>query len=205
MTRFISLLVLCGSALVHAPAARAQERSPHAWRVGLVADFPTFRGASRDTLEAEATSVRPGQALALGVSVARVWAAWDATLDVSYLPSHVEAESPELLVRARSATLERLRLAPLLGRRLTGLSTGGLWLQAGPTLDFWSLDGSEDRTVVGAQGRLALRLPMGRFELENVVAYQWSPGPFRAGELPPGYARRALRAVAVGANLRLGL
>lgn len=205
MKHLAVLLLACCVALVRAVPAGAQDHPVRAWHVGLAADLPAFFGASRDTIEVEGTSVRPGQALALGLSVARAWHAWDATLDLTYLPSHVEAASPELLVQARGITLERLRLAPLLGRRLAGLPTGSLWLQAGPTIDFWSADGNDSRTVVGAQGRLALRLPLGRFELENVLAYQWSAGPFREDELPAGYARRALHAVAVGANLRFGL
>jgi hypothetical protein len=203
LVRAVLSLALC---LVHPALALAQSApAAHGWSLGISTDLASFRGGAEDTTGGSVTSVRPGQALAIGVSLRRGGRTWDVALETSLLSSHIEAASPEARLQLLTSTFDRLRLAPLLGRRVASLGAGSLWLAAGPTLDVWRAPESDGRVVAGAQGRLLLRVPLGRVELENVVGLHWSSGPFDPAELPDGVRSRALRSVTVGGNLRLGL
>lgn len=201
MRRATSLTLLL--ALAAAPALAAQVERP-TWSVAFRGDLASFRGAGIDTLEAERSNARPSGAVGFGMGVTRRWGAWETTVESSYLPSHLEIETPAMVVRERVATFARFRVQAVVARRLATAGGTDVLLGAGPTYDHWSLDGEDGRSRWGAEARLTLRHRLGRVALENIVAYGWSPGPFAADELPPGYERRSLRTLTLGGSLVYG-
>jgi len=216
----ISFALPCSFALASGQALVAQTRSDtpaarepvkaRAWSIAATASLTSFHGAASmaapsSTDDATSITVRPSQGIALDLAAARQWHTWTVSVGVSYLPTRVEAVSSDVAVQDRTKDLERVRFTLTLARHLVRIGTGRLEVRAGPTLDDWSADGEDGRTVPGGTAALALQLPAGPITLEHVLGFSWSPGPFRAAELPDGYTRQSLRAVSIGVGIRRGL
>ena len=179
------------------------QSQPAAWSVGVMTSLTSFRGAAR-TAGADSVSVRPGQGISLGLAVTRRWNPWAVSIGIDYLPTRLEAVAPDFVVQDRTGDLERVRLLATLSRRVARLGTGALELRLSPALDTWTAGNEDRRTVVAGEVALAAALPVGPCTLENTLGIGWSPGPFRATELPAGYERRSLRTIRAGIGLSIG-
>ena len=190
--------------LIAAPPLAAQS-ADRTWSIAATASLTGFRGAALDTTVDGGIAVRPSQGLALDLALARRWGPWALSIGANYLPTHIEAVSSDVAVQTRTESLDRVRLAILVGHRVAQVGSARFELRAGPVLDNWSTEGSDGRTTAGGQLQLALQLPVGGMTLENVMGFGWSPGPFREEELPAGYRREGLRTTTVGMGIKVGL
>jgi hypothetical protein len=110
-----------------------------------------------------------------------------------------------VLIEAREPAVGRTRLGLSLRGTLARRDGARLLLDAGPTLDVWSPDGSESRSSAGASARLALEMNAGPALIENAVGLGLSKGPLDAADLPEGYERSTLRTLTVTIAARFGL
>ncbi|MGH7701784.1 MAG: hypothetical protein ACREMO_01710, partial [Gemmatimonadales bacterium] len=78
-------------------------------------------------------------------------------------------------------------------------------LGGGPTLDAWTIASFDGRISLGGQARLALRIPLGRWEVENTASVGWSQSPFTASDIPPGVELRTLRSQSLAWGIRYRL
>lgn len=201
------VLHLLGTSLLFAAnaAAQAPERGG-GWRLSVGADALRFAGVARDTStppQARA-SLRPNGRVGLHAALARSFGAWGAELEVGWAGGHASAANSVVAIEDKTAELSRIRVAPAVNRRVTRLGNGELALTLGPTLDIWLVDGAQ-RPRVGAEARLALRVPVGSVELENRITAGLSSSPVSREDLQEGFALSGLRAVAVGTGLRIRL
>jgi hypothetical protein len=194
--------MLAAIPLARAPLA-AQTQAP-AWALTATASLESFRGAASDTT-ASGLAVRPSRSLAIGLGLIRRWRPWAVSLQVSHLTGHIEAVSDELVVQDRTEALDRTRLALMLARRIGQPGAGTLELRLGPTLDGWSIGNDDVRSTIGGAIQLAIDFPAGPVTFEHALGVSWSSSPFRAAELPEGYRRVGLRAVALSAGIRCPL
>jgi hypothetical protein len=192
-----------GFVLTLAPPLAAQTRQA-SWSLAASAALAGFRGAAMDTTAGN-VAVRPSQGIAFGVGLARRWSTWGVSLEISHLPVHVEAVSPEVVVQDRAEDFDRTRLAAMVTRRVARPGAGALELRLGPTVDGWSLGGKEVRGAIGGQAQLAIDFPVGPVKLEQVFGVGWSSSPFRTAELPENYRRSALRTMTVGIGVQFVL
>jgi len=125
-------------------------------------------------------------------------------LEVGWAGGHASAANSVVAIEDKTAELSRLRVATALSRRLTGVGSGQLALALGPTFDIWLVDGAQ-RSRVGAEARLTLRVPVGSVELENRISAGLSSSPVVREDLEEGFALNGLRALAFGTGLRIRL
>ncbi|MBA3345968.1 MAG: hypothetical protein H0T44_11855 [Gemmatimonadales bacterium] len=201
------VLHLLGTSLLFAASAVAQapERSG-GWRLSLGADALRFAGVARDTSappQAQA-SLRPNGRLGLHMALARSFGLWGAELEVGWAGGHASATNRVVAIEDKTAELSRIRVAPALSRRLMGVGNGEIALALGPTFDLWLVDGAQ-RSRVGAEARVALRVPVGSVELENRITAGLSSSPVIREDLQEGFALSGLRALAFGTGLRIRL
>lgn len=189
-----------------AQSAAGQSRQG-GWAIGLSGVKSSFAGASRDTMAIPgvSTEVRPEPRLGLQAELSWSGAAWEASLGLGFASGHLKADNSVLALEDKSTTCRRFRVSGSVGRRLAALGQNSLLLEAGPTVDRWSMTSFEGRFSFGAQMRLRFRVPLGRLDLENFAALGWSTSPFSPGDLPAGAQRLALRSLSVGSGLRYRL
>ena len=183
----------------------AQEQSGWALTFGIGRD--AFGGGSLDSVTATPTEVEvvPAPRLALEFGARRRFGGWDGGVSVGYAAGHLRAATEDVSVDSRSAGFSRYRLAGTLARRVTRLEGATLLATVGPVMDFWRGEGLGERLSWGGRAGLALRLPLGQVELENVVQFTIGGSPFDRASVPPGVVLRSLRtwSVGVAANYRL--
>ncbi|HXE56392.1 MAG TPA: hypothetical protein VNK43_00180 [Gemmatimonadales bacterium] len=209
--RLAQIVTLALVPLLLAGSTVAQQAPGSADRGGLRLSLgiarSSFRGALADTATIPDQDTELGPASRVGVDVELAWrrGAWEIGLGLGYSSGALRAETDDAATEDRTFSTDRFRAAIVVGRRIARLGANELLLAAGPTLDRWTLTGSDRETRFGAQAELALRIPLGAVELENSVAYGISGSPFDEAGLPPTMERRALRTLSVGAALRIGL
>jgi hypothetical protein len=106
-------------------------------------------------------------------------------------------------IRDLTADVTRYRLAIAISRAIAAVGTGELALELAPTLDRWSVDGTH-RTRGGAEGRLALRIPLGSWEVEQRLGFGLSGSPIEAADIGAA-EQRGLRTLMIGFGMRTRL
>jgi hypothetical protein len=134
------------------------------------------------------------------VTVARGFGDWRAQLELGLALGEAEAENDAVAVRDKTLDLSRYRLAPGVERRLTRVGAGELTAGVATTLDLWRASGNT-RPRLGAEGRVALKLPLGKLALENRLAFGLSGSPLDAEDLGDGFERSVLSWLAFGVGL----
>lgn len=199
--------VLAALALVLLARPTAGQSRPGGWALGLSGSKSSFAGASRDTLAVPGvrTEVRPEPKLGVQAELSWSNAVWEASLGLGFATGHLKADNSVLALEDKTTTCRRVRLSGSLGRRLAAVGQNSLLLEAGPTVDRWSMTSFQGRFSFGAQMRLRFRVPLGRLDLENFAALGWSTSPFSPADLPAGAERLALRSFSLGGGLRYRL
>ncbi len=192
--------------LAAAPPVVAQVPSEHhGWHLGGGADAVHFgHVAVSDAAPGVAARLRPSGRLAVHLTLARSAGPWNLSLEADWAEGRVEARNDVIAITDLTTDTDRYRLAVGLGRRLTPVGTGALYLQLAPTLDLWSLAG-ESRLRGGAELRLALRVPLGPVELEHRLGFGVSGSPVEATDVGSVSDERGLRALLVGVGVRTRL
>jgi hypothetical protein len=185
----------------------AQDSGPAAgWSLTLGGEGMRFGRVARDTaVPADRESdLRPNGRAGLRAMLARTVGAWEVQLELGWAQGDAEVSSPVLTVRDRTLDLSRYRLAPGLERRAGRVGAGELAVGLAPTLDLWTA-GGESRFRLGLEGRVALRVPLGRMALENRLALGLSGPPLNQEDLGDDFERKNLISAAFGVGLRLPL
>jgi hypothetical protein len=174
------------------------------WSLGLTGSYSDFRGGARD---GTGVTFEPSTRLDIGASAARQFGVWQVEAALSWAPGHLSSRDSTGQVAQLDflgESFPRVRVAPLIGRRLAAIGEGQLALLLGPTVDLWHQD-DQVRSRFGGQARLALQAPLGGLVVQNFVAYSISGSPFNESELPPGVGRENLQAISLGVEIRLRL
>jgi len=150
------------------------------------------------------TSLRPNGRTGVHAAVARGFGAWRAQFELGWAVGEAEAGNETVAVRDKTLDLSRYRLAPGVERRVAGIGAGELAIALSPTLDLWRAAG-DNHARLGAEARVALRLPLGGLALENRLSAGLSGSPLDAQDLGPGFETSTLEWVAFGVALWLPL
>lgn len=172
------------------------------WWLAFGGDGTWFGSIANTTAAlAELTAeIRPTRRTAVYLAVARGFGDWRAHLELGWAQGDAEAGNEMVSVRDKTLDLSRYRLAPGVERRVTGVGTGELALGLATTLDLWRASGNT-RPRLGAEGRVALRLPLGKLALENRLTAGLSGSPLDAEDLGDGFEMRSLSWLAFGVAL----
>jgi hypothetical protein len=196
-------LLAAASPLAAAPYLAAQVPADDSgWHLGGgVEAFRFGHVAVSDAAPGVAAEVRPSARPAVHLSVGRLSGVWSLDLEAGWAGGHLEAGNDALSIQDRTTDVTRYRLGIGLARRVAAVGSGFLAVALAPTLDLWTV-GGENRVRAGAEGRLALRVPLGAVELENRIGVGWSGNPIEARDIGDVSDLRGLRAVLVGIGLR---
>jgi hypothetical protein len=187
--------------------AQAQSTSQDSgWHFTVAAEGLHFSAAAVDTSAPPDTraSLRPSARVGVQVGLDRDFGWWEVGVSAGYAGGQAEVYNASVKLVDRTAPITRYRLAASAGRALTHVGSGRLVALAAPTADLWAVDG-DHRLRLGMEARLALRLPLGRFELENRITLGMSGSPIAQQDIGQGGARRRLRTLAVGVGVRAPL
>jgi hypothetical protein len=197
---FALLVLLPSSAFAQAPAWAS------GWWLSAGADGMRFGSVATSIpapLESE-TTLRPNGRTGVHAAVARGFGAWRAQFELGWALGEAEAGNETVAVRDKALDLSRYRLAPGVERRVAGIGAGELAIALSPTLDLWRAAG-DNHARLGAEARVALRLPLGSLALENRLSVGLSGSPLDAQDLGPGFETSTLEWVAFGVALWLPL
>ncbi len=188
------------------PAGLAGQSTGRPWSITLGVAGVRFGSTAHDTVSPDGSAVhlKPSGRVGIRAALRRTLGVWGIAVGVGWAQGDVEAANDAVAIRDRTADLSRYRLAAGVERRVARLGAGEVALGLGPTLDLWTLDG-DTRVRVGAEGGLALRVPLGSAVLENRIALGLSASPLEASEVGEEFQLRRLRAVEVGVGLRVPL
>jgi hypothetical protein len=191
--------------------AVAQSGAPAApwaggWWLALGGEGTWFSSiASTTDAPPEATAeIRPARRTGVHVAIARGFGDWRAQLELGWAQGDAEAGNEAVSVRDKTLDLSRYRLAPGVERRVAGVGAGELAIGVAVPLDLWRASGNT-RPRLGAEGRAALRLPLGKLALENRLAVGVSGSPLEAEDVGDGFEISSLRWLAFGVALWLPL
>lgn len=200
----ILVLTLPSGAVAQAAAPAATWAS--GWWLAVGGDGTWFSSiASTTDAPPEATAeIRPTRRTGVHVAIARGLGDWRAQLELGWAQGDAEAGNEAVSVRDKTLDLSRYRLAPGVERRVAGLGAGELAVGLAVPLDLWRASGNT-RPRLGAEGRVALRLPLGKLALENRLVVGLSGSPLDAGDVGQGFERGSLSWLAFGAALWLPL
>ena len=192
--------------LAASPPIAAQTQPVHnGWHLGGGVDAVRFAHVVVSVAQpGAAAEVHPSSRAALHLAVGRDLGHWDVGLEVGLAEGHIEASNDVVAVSDLTADVARYRLTIGICRRIAALGAGELGLELAPTLDLWSVDGS-DRTAGGGEGRLVLRVPLGSWELEHRLGVGLSESPIEAADIGDVAEARALRTLTIGLGLRARL
>ena len=189
-----------------APPAAAQSGAAPGWRLGVAIEAIRFGESLVDTLSADDTAagLRPDGRLGVRLALARAFGPWRAELQTGWAAGRIEVGTDVVSLKDKTSRVTRWRLAAGMGRRLGHLGTGEIELAAGPTLDWWQVSGA-DRVRAGAAAWLALRVPIGRWEMENRIGGGVSGSPLEPDDAGPQFRGRTQVSLSAGVGLRLPL
>jgi hypothetical protein len=190
-----------GSSAVAQTAAPAPSPA-NGWWLSLGVEGTRFSSIA-STIDAppEASAeIRPTRRTGVHLAVARGFGAWRAQLELGWAQGEAEAGNDVIVVRDQTLDMSRYRLAPGIESRVTGVGAGELTAALATTLDIWRASGNT-RPRLGAEARLALRLPLGKLALENRLAFGFSGSPLDAEDLGDGFERSSLSWLAFGVGL----
>ena len=187
-------------------AAPAAAQSATGWTLTLGLEGQHFATAAEDTVTAggAAVSLRPSGRIGGRLGLQRQVGSWGVGVTLGWAAGEVEAYNEAVAIRDRTADLSRYRVGLALERRVATVGTGALALAVSPGLDLWTVEGNT-RTRAGAEASAALRLPVGRFQVEQRLAFGLSGSPVEQSDVGEGFDLHALRTLVFGVGVRLSL
>jgi hypothetical protein len=202
----LAILVLALPSGAVAQTAAPDPQWAGGWWLALGGDGTWFSSIANTTgAPPEAVAdIRPTRRTGVRVAVARGFGSWRGQVEVGWAQGDAEAGNETVSVRDKTLDLSRYRLAPGVERRVAGVGAGELALGLAVPLDLWHAS-SNTRARLGAEGRVALRLPLGKLGLENRLAFGLSGSPLDAEDLGDGFERSSLTWLAFGVALWLPL
>ena len=198
----ISALITPALLAAAVPTFAQQPGASTAWGVGPTVAFVHFSAAGSDGEGAEAGF---GRAVGAGIAVERSVGPLALLLAIEQLTTHVQVRDDAVVIEPQEPAVGRTRLGLALRGTLARRDGARVVLDAGPTLDIWSPDGSESRSSAGAAARIAVEMDAGPVTVENALGFGVSKGPLEASDLPEGYERKTLRTVTITIAARIGL
>jgi hypothetical protein len=185
----------------------AAQSAGHPWQLSVISAGIRFAGASVNlSPSAAGAGLRPSQRFGLGAGlVRRLGDAWEAGLELGAARGHLEIEGSTLALERKDFAVHRYRAALAVTRRVVRVGTGEVAVGGAATVDHWQVESASSRTRVGGEARLALRVPAGRWTLDNTVSYGWSASPWNTDELTAEYRRESLKTLTFAAGLRFRL
>jgi hypothetical protein len=192
--------------LAASPPAVAQTHAVHnGWHLGGGVDALRFAHVVVSAAEpGAAAEVRPSNRAAFHVGVGRSIGPWEVGIEAGLAEGHIEARNDVVAISDLTADVTRYRLAIAISRAVAAVGTGELVLELAPTLDLWSVDGTQ-RTRGGAECRLMLRIPLGSWEVEQRLGFGFSGSPIETADIGDVAEERALRTLMIGFGLRTRL
>jgi hypothetical protein len=187
-------------ALVFTPSrGAAQIGRGEPWRLGVLVESLHFSRALVDgsAPASEATGLRPSGGVGAGVALARAGPSWRVELTASWAGLRPQADNTGAALIDKTSHLTRWQLGGAAERKLCAVGAGTLGLGAGPALDWWRITG-ESRVRIAGQATLALRLPLGGWELEHRLGLGVSASPFVPGDAGAEFETRALVSLFLG-------
>jgi hypothetical protein len=181
-------------------------QSPAGWTLTVGLDGLRFATAAEDTVTpgGAAVSLRPSGRIGGRVGLQRRIGGWGLGVLLGWAAGEVEASNEAVAIRDRTADLSRYRVALALERRVASVGAGTLAVAVSPGLDLWTVEGNT-RTRAGAEAWVALRLPVGRVEVEQRLAFGLSGSPIEQADVGEEFDLRALRTLVFGVGVRLPL
>ncbi len=181
----------------------AQQAAPvAAWSLGPTVSFVHFSAAGSDGAGAEAGFSGGTSA---GVAVERSIGPLALLLAIEQLTTRIQVRDNVVVIEPQEPAVGRTRLGLSLRGTLARREGARLILDAGPTLDIWSPDGSDSRSSAGAAARLGLEMNAGPVSVENTVGFGVSKGPLEPADLPEGYEQTSMRTITFTIAARIGL
>jgi hypothetical protein len=187
------------------PAAAQTHAVRNGWYLGGGVDALRFAHVVVSAAApGSAAEVRPSSRAAIHFGLGRVIGPWGVGIEAGLAEGHIEARNDVIAISELTADVTRYRLAVAISRGIASLGAGELGLELAPTLDLWSVDGTH-RTRGGAEGRLALRVPLGSWELEQRLGFGVSGSPIEAADVGNAAEERGLRTLTIGLGVRTRL
>ena len=198
----ISALITPALLAAAVPTFAQQSGGDADWGIGPSISFVHFSAAGSDGIGAEAGFAR---SVGTGVGVERSIGPLALLLAIEHLTTRIQVRDDVVLIEPQEPAVDRTRLGLSIRKVLIRGDGARLTLDAGPTLDIWSPDGSDSRSSAGAAARLALETHAGPVAIENALGFGVSKGPLDAGDLPEGYERSTMRTITITIGARFGL
>lgn len=181
----------------------AQQGTPDAaWALGPTVSFVHFSAAGSDGAGAEAGF---SGGTSVGLAIERSIGPLALILAIDQLTTRIQVRDELVVIEPQEPTVGRTRLGLSIRGTLAQRERARLILDAGPTLDIWSPDGSSGRSAAGAAARLGLEMDAGPISVENGVGFGVSKGPLDVADLPEGYERSTMRTITFTIAARIGL
>jgi hypothetical protein len=181
----------------------AQQAAPDAgWALGPTVSFVHFSAAGSDGAGATAGF---GGGTSAGLAIERSVGPLALLLALEQLTTRIQVRDEVVMIEPQEPAVGRTRLGLSLRGTLARRQGARLILDAGPTLDIWSPDGSDSRTSLGAAARMGLEMDAGPVSVENAVGFGLSNGPLDVADLPEGYERTTMRTITFTIAARIGL
>jgi hypothetical protein len=177
------------------------------WELSLLASHVGFTGAARDPVAVRGSTaeLHPGSRFAGSADLSHRHGLWEFALSLGLSKGNLLAQTEDLALTDRTTATNRWRVGLALGRRVVGVGATEVWLSGGPALDYWQVTTLDGKFSPGVEASLSLRVPLGRFEIENRASFGVSGSPFRRSDLPVTTDTRVLRAFSLGIGARYHL
>ena len=153
---------------------------PAQWHVGAAVGFVRFQGGSEPTDPADTVFLEPYGPFDYRLRISYRAADWQFALAGSYSQPGLGAGIDDFLFMDRGA-LRVITVEPTIGRRVLGQRAGAtrLWLEAGPSLGFWTISQGTTRKRLGGIAAATIRQRLaGRFETTIRADVSLSPSFF---------------------------
>lgn len=200
--RYVAGLLIC----TLAGGSRAQAQEP-GWHLTADVAVSHVGGGALGVSEGDEVTLRPHRPTVYGVRIERLGRRVGLGLAVRYAAPAFALDGTSLSVIDHDAGFSLIELAPELSLRLAGTSSGvTLRGRAGPVVDIWSWDVTENVARLGGRGGLGLDVPLGsRFAAAINGAVVVSGSMFAAEDVAPDFEPRTSIRTELGLGLRYAL
>jgi hypothetical protein len=195
MRTLVASCVVAGLTVAPRPAAGQ-------WGITAGIGVARFGGSSRDT---SGITVGPYRPTTFELRVDRRVGPARVAVAVLHAKTGIAGEQPGLAI-VRYDLASFWEIAPAVSFRVIRFGTGTTgWIEAGPAIDLWDLDG-QHRSRWGGRASLMLEWPLARSLTGSLRAGGvWSGSIFNADDVPAGVERLSTRRFGVGLGLRYQL
>ncbi len=163
------------------------------WHIGVGIGRDVYSGVSRGHVENGSSSFRPYRPLIWSLRIEVPGSHPRLSLDVRYSTPDIGLTGGDVTLIPHGSFLEMAGAAPTVAWTLLRLTSGvTIEGETGPIVERWRVQDVDDRTLIGAEGGLALRIELGgRFAARFSGRVAVTPESPLSGALIDGYAPRA--------------